>query len=74
MGRNVLSQFAKMVGMGGAGVVAALAGVLVYFVTGFNMWAAAVAAWLAAAGFAAALVPLMGLAFRAYDVSRDAPP
>ena len=64
MGRNVLSQFAKMMGMGGAGVVAALAGVLVYFLTGFNMWAAATAAWLAAALFAAALVPLMGLAFR----------
>jgi Putative ABC exporter len=74
MGRNVLSQFAKMVGMGGAGVTAAVAGVLVYFLTGFNMWAAATAAWLAAALFAAALVPLMGLAFRAYDVSRDAPP
>ncbi len=74
MGRNVLSQFAKMMGMGGAGVVAALAGVLVYFLTGFNMWAAATAAWLAAALFAAALVPLMGLAFHAYDVSRDAPP
>ena len=49
MGRNVLSQFAKMVGMGGAGVVAAVAGVLVYFLTGSNMWAAAAAAWLAAA-------------------------
>ncbi len=74
MGRNVLSQFAKMIGMGGAGVVAALAGVIVYYLTGTNMWAAAAAAWLAAALFAAALVPLMGLAFRAYDVSRDAPP
>jgi hypothetical protein len=74
MGRNVLSQFAKLLGMGGAGVVAAVAGVLIYFLTGFNMWAAATAAWLAAAAFAAALVPLMGLAFRAYDVSRDAPP
>jgi Putative ABC exporter len=74
MGRNVLSQFAKMLGMGGAGVVAAVAGVLVYLLTGFNMWAAATAAWLAAALCAAALVPLMGLAFRAYDVSRDAPP
>ena len=72
MGRNVLSQFAKLVGMGGAGVVAAVAGVVVYFLTGSNMWAAATAAWLAAAVCAAALVPLMGLAFQAYDVSRDA--
>ena len=32
------------------------------------------AAWLAAAMFAATLVPLMGWAFQAYDVGRDAPP
>ena len=74
MGRNVLAQCAKLFGMGGAGVIAAVAGVVVYFLTGSNLWAAAAAAWLAAAVFAAALVPLMGLAFRVYDVSRDAPP
>ncbi len=74
MGRNVLSQFAKMTGMGGAAALAATTGVVVYFLTASNMWAAATAAWLAAAAFAAGLVPLMGLAFRAYDVSRDAPP
>ena len=73
MGRNVLSQFAKILGLGGAVAVAAVAGAVGYLLTGRTVWAGA-AAWLASALFAAALVPLLGWAFQAYDVGRDAPP
>jgi Putative ABC exporter len=74
IGRNVVSQFAKALGLGGAGIVAAAAGVVMYIATGSNLLAAGAAAWLAAVLFAATLVPLMGWAFRVYDVGRDAPP
>ncbi len=73
-GRNVLAQFAKLLGVGGAAVVAAVAGVVVFVLTGQNFWAASTAAWAAAALFAMTLVPLMGWAFQVYDVARDAPP
>ncbi len=74
MGRNVLAQFAKMLGVCGAAVVAAVAGAVLYYTTDQNLWAGGTAAWAAAALFAVALVPLMGWAFQLYDVARDAPP
>ena len=81
MGRNVLAQFAKAVGVGGTAGVAAVAGIAVYFLAAWKFgagesaaWLAAAAAWLAAALFAVTLVPLMGWAFQVYDVARDAPP
>ncbi len=74
MGRNVLAQFAKALGVGGAAAAAAVAGVVVFLLTGRNLWAASAAAWAAAALFAVTLVPVMGWAFQVYDVARDAPP
>ena len=73
MGRNVLSQLGKILGVGGAALVAVLAGCVGFFLGGRNVYAAA-AAWTATALFAAILVPLMGMAFQLYDVGRDAPP
>ena len=74
MGRNVLAQFTKTLGVGAAVFVATVCGVVVYLLSGRNVLAAAAAAWLAAAACAAALVPLVGWAFTFYDVARDAPP
>jgi hypothetical protein len=74
MGRSVLAQFAKVIGLGGAAVAAAVAGVIAYWASRYNVAVGLAAAWLAAALFAALLVPLMGWAFRGYDVGRDAPP
>ena len=74
MGRNVLAQLGKVLGLGGALFVAAVTGVLAYWLSGQSFWAGVGAAWAAAAVFAAGLVPLMALAFREYDVGRDAPP
>jgi hypothetical protein len=74
MGRNVVAQLAKALGLGGAALVAAAIGVIVWYCTRMNIWAGAAAAWVAAAMFAATLVPLLGWAFQLYDVGRDAPP
>ncbi len=74
MGRNVLSQLGKLLGVGGAALVAVLAGCFGYLVSGWNVYAGAATAWTATAVFAATLVPLMGVAFQLYDVGRDAPP
>ncbi len=82
MGRNILAQFAKALGVGGAAVVAVVVGVLVYLLSAFPLHvgeaaartAGTVAAWLAEALCAGMLLPLMGWAFRVYDVARDAPP
>ena len=74
MGRNVLAQFSKTLGVCGAAIVATTAGVVVYILSGRSVWAGAAAAWLTAAACAAALVPVLGWAFTLYDVARDAPP
>ncbi|HVS35178.1 MAG TPA: hypothetical protein VMS17_06315, partial [Gemmataceae bacterium] len=82
MGRNILTQFAKALGVGGAALVAAVPAVFVYFLIatytrageGAARLAAILTAWAMAALFALALVPVMGWAFTAYDVARDTPP
>jgi hypothetical protein len=53
--------------------VAALVGVLAWWGTGENVRAGLAAAWPVVAVSGAALVPLISLAFRAFDVGRDTP-
>lgn len=72
-GRNVLLLLAKLLGFGVAGGLTAAAAVPVYFLTD-SLTAALLAACVVLGGCAAGLVPLVALAFRAYDVTRDTPP
>ena len=53
--------------------VAFLFGLAAYLLAGMSPVAGAVVSWLALAGFVVGLVPLVGLAFRRFDVARDAP-
>ena len=58
----------------GLGVgAAAVVGLVVYFLAGRRPAAGLAAAWLVLTGSGAALVPLVALAFNAFDVSRDTP-
>jgi hypothetical protein len=73
MGRNVLGTLARMLGLVFLGSGGVLVGLVVWLVTGGN-WPAAVAAPLPLVLAAdAALVPLIALVFRGFDVSRDVP-
>jgi hypothetical protein len=74
LGRNLLLLFLKMVILMMAGGLGAGVAFAVYYLAGENLAAALGAAWLVLAGFAAATVPLVALAFRRYDVARDTPP
>jgi ABC-2 type transport system permease protein len=73
LGRNVLFWLAKLAGMFLVTVVAVVVGAVVYLVTDGNLPAACAAAWPVVALSGAALVPLVALAFRAFDVGRDTP-
>jgi hypothetical protein len=73
LGRNVLLAFGKMLGLGIAFGAAGVAFVLAWLVSGRNVWAGVAASWLVLALAGAALVPLVALAFRAFDVGRDTP-
>jgi hypothetical protein len=72
LGRNVLLSVGKIVGLVFIGVltasVAAIPGILTD-----SLVVAGVAAWLVLLGCGAALVPLVALAFRWFDVGRDTP-
>jgi hypothetical protein len=74
MGRLLLTYLVKLVILGVAAATAALIAVPVYFLTGRNLPAGLTAAWLVLAGFAAAQVPCIVLAFHRFDVARDIPP
>jgi hypothetical protein len=73
LGRNVLFLLAKGIGLLVVFFVAALVGVLAWWGTGENVRAGLAAAWPVVAVSGAALVPLIALAFRAFDVGRDTP-
>jgi hypothetical protein len=73
LGRNVLFWAAKFVGMVLVAGVALAVGATVYLVTDGNLIAAFAAAWPVVVLCGAALVPLVALAFRAFDVGRDTP-
>jgi hypothetical protein len=74
LGRQMLLMLAKLVGLGVAGGSAAVAATVTYVLTGASWAAAVTVGWVILTGYALTLVPLMALAFRAFDVARDTPP
>jgi hypothetical protein len=74
MGRQLLVLLAKLLVLGVAGGLAGLAGVVLYLLAGESLLLGVSAGWLLLAVFAAALVPLLALAFGNFDVARDTPP
>jgi hypothetical protein len=74
LGRQVVLWFVKLFTLALLGGLATLAGLLGYFLTGQSWVAALATSWLVLAAFAVGLVPLIALAFRRFDVSRDTPP
>ena len=73
MGRNVLFLFTKILVVGVTGLLVFGVGLGVYLLTGHSLMAALAVAWLVLAACAAAVVPLLALAFDGFDVSRDIP-
>jgi hypothetical protein len=74
VGRQMLLMFGLYLILMLLSGVVALVAVLAYFVAGESWPAALAAAWVLLAGLCAALVPLLALAFRQFDVARDTPP
>jgi hypothetical protein len=74
IGRNLVRWLAQFACMALAVALAAVAGTVVFFLTGRNGLAAYAAAWLTLAALGLALLPLVALAFRHFDVARDTPP
>ncbi|HEX8200453.1 MAG TPA: putative ABC exporter domain-containing protein [Isosphaeraceae bacterium] len=72
VGRMVVLTFAKVVILAVAAGVAAGLGGLVYLASG-SAGLALTAAWVALAGSAAGLIPVLALAFHHFDVARDTP-
>jgi hypothetical protein len=73
VGRQVLFMIAKVLGLLiGVGLGFGF-GVGVFFLTGQNVGLAIVSSWLVMVGVALATLPLVGLAFVNFDVSRDIP-
>jgi hypothetical protein len=72
VGRMVVLVFAKVVILSISAGVAAGVGGLVYLLSG-SVGAALASAWVVLAGSAVGLVPVLALAFRHFDVARDAP-
>ena len=73
VGRQVLFMFAKGIGLAVGGGLAAGIGLAVYFLLGHHATVAVVAAWIVMVGVALATLPVVGLAFNRFDVSRDVP-
>jgi hypothetical protein len=74
LGRQVVLWFIKLFALAAIGGLAALAGLIGYFLGGQRWPAALTAAWLTLSASVIGLVPLVGLAFRRFDVARDTPP
>jgi len=73
MGRYALLNLARFLVLGMTLGVATVLALAVYFISS-SIAAALALGWLVLAGFAAALVPFIALAFRRFDVARDTPP
>ena len=73
VGRQVLFLLAKAIGLGVGLGLASLVGAGVYFLAGRNILPALVLAWFAMLGVALAAIPLVGQAFRKFDVTSDVP-
>jgi hypothetical protein len=74
VGRQTLTVLAKGVALMVVLGAAMLLAVVAYFLTGSRWLPALMAAWLVLAGAGVGFVPLLALAFRYFDVSRDTPP
>jgi hypothetical protein len=73
VGRQVLFMLAKVFGLSIGVGVATIIGLGVYFLLGRNAVAAIGTAWVVMVAVALATLPLVGLAFVKFDVSRDIP-
>ena len=73
VGRQMLFMLAKVLGLGLGAGLAALVGAGVYFATGRQVVPALALAWLTLSASALALIPLVGVAFRNFDVAGDIP-
>ncbi|HZY84192.1 MAG TPA: hypothetical protein VFE78_05145, partial [Gemmataceae bacterium] len=73
MGRNVLFLLGKVLVLAVVTTAALAVGAVAALVSG-SVWVGAVAAWPVVVAAGAALVPLIALAFQAFDVGRDTPP
>jgi hypothetical protein len=73
LGRQVVLWFVKLFTLALLVGLSTLAGLIGYLVAGQSWAAALTAAWLVLGGCAAGLVPLIALAFKRFDVSRDTP-
>jgi hypothetical protein len=73
MGRNVLFLLGKMLVLAVVATAAVLVGFAAALVSG-STWVGVAAAWPVVVVSGAALVPLVALAFQAFDVGRDTPP
>jgi hypothetical protein len=73
LGRQMLLWLGKLLVLMVALGLAALAGVVAFFVAGQSWLAAGLAVWVVLAGVGTGLVPLLVLAFDHFDVARDMP-
>ena len=72
-GRAVAEMLGKMLVLGLTAGVAAVAGAVVYYLTGKSWAAALAAAWLATLPVCGLLLAALAWAFRRFDVSLDTP-
>jgi hypothetical protein len=73
MGRNVLFLLGKMLALGVVATAAFAVGAVAAWASG-SPWVGVAAAWPVVVLSGAALVPLVALAFQAFDMGRDTPP
>lgn len=73
IGRQVVLWMAKLLVLEVFLLLAFLAGLVAFLVLGESWVGGGIVAWLVLAGCAGAVVPLLGIAFRRFDVSRDLP-
>jgi hypothetical protein len=72
-GRQMVVMIAKMFLLGLSAGVAALPGLLAYWLSGWRWPAFALGSWLALVLQAIAVVPFVAWAYRRFDVSTDTP-
>jgi hypothetical protein len=73
LGRNVLLSLGKLIGLVVVGMLVVTVAVTVYFLSDRNLLLAVCAAYPILAGCGVALVPLVAVAFRWFDVGRHTP-
>jgi hypothetical protein len=73
LGSAILAMFGKLACVGLVGLGASAAGFLAFYLTAGSMLAVLAAVWVVLFGTGLALMPLLGWAFRRFDVTRDVP-